>query len=90
MGHGFAVVDLETTGLFPEYHDRIVEVAIVHVSRSGDRGNMGDARCQATTYPTMATPLGSFCARMRRAVRTFDRLGALSEQFARRHTYSAR
>ena len=36
MGHGFAVVDLETTGLFPEYHDRIVEVAVVHVSRSGE------------------------------------------------------
>ena len=36
MGHGFAVVDLETTGLFPEYHDRIVEVAVVHVSRTGE------------------------------------------------------
>lgn len=29
--HGFAVVSLETTGLFPAYHDRIVEIAIVNV-----------------------------------------------------------
>lgn len=35
MGRGFAVIDLETTGLFPEKHDRIVEVAIVHVSPYG-------------------------------------------------------
>lgn len=31
MGAGFAIVDLETTGLFPEKHDRIVEIGIVHV-----------------------------------------------------------
>src|SRR4051812_17678904 len=36
MGAGFAVIDLETTGLFPEKHDRIVEIGIVHVSPSGD------------------------------------------------------
>ncbi len=35
MGRGFAVIDLETTGLFPQNHDRIVEVAIVHVSPTG-------------------------------------------------------
>ncbi len=35
MGRGFAVIDLETTGLFPQKHDRIVEVAIVHVSPEG-------------------------------------------------------
>ncbi|MDX2375202.1 exonuclease domain-containing protein [Microbacterium sp. LRZ72] len=29
------MIDLETTGLFPEQHDRIVEVAIVHVSPDG-------------------------------------------------------
>jgi DNA polymerase-3 subunit epsilon len=32
---GFAVIDLETTGLFPGGHDRIVELAVVHVD---DRG----------------------------------------------------
>ena len=36
MARGFAVIDLETTGLFPDRHDRIVEVAIVHVSPSGE------------------------------------------------------
>lgn len=35
MARGFAVIDLETTGLFPERHDRIVEVAVVHVSPEG-------------------------------------------------------
>jgi DNA polymerase-3 subunit epsilon len=32
---GFAVIDFETTGLFPGGHDRVVEVAIVHVDPSG-------------------------------------------------------
>ena len=36
MARGFAVIDLETTGLFPERYDRIVEVAIVHVSPNGE------------------------------------------------------
>jgi DNA polymerase-3 subunit epsilon len=32
---GYAVVDIETTGLFPGGHDRIVEVAVVQVSLAG-------------------------------------------------------
>jgi DNA polymerase III epsilon subunit-like protein len=32
---GYTVVDLETTGLFPQQHDRIVEIAIVTVSDAG-------------------------------------------------------
>lgn len=32
---GFAVIDFETTGLSPSTHDRIVEVAVVHVDRNG-------------------------------------------------------
>lgn len=34
---GYAVVDVETTGLFPGGSDRIVEVAVVHVSPGGER-----------------------------------------------------
>ena len=34
-GGGFAVLDFETTGLFPGGHDRVVEVAIVHVDVNG-------------------------------------------------------
>jgi DNA polymerase III epsilon subunit-like protein len=34
-GPGFAVIDLETTGLFPGGHDRIVELAVVHVDEHG-------------------------------------------------------
>lgn len=36
MSKGFAVVDLETTGLFPTKHDRIVEVGVVLVSPDGE------------------------------------------------------
>ncbi|GAA3828177.1 hypothetical protein GCM10022226_56200 [Sphaerisporangium flaviroseum] len=32
---GYAVIDVETTGLRPSWHDRIVEVGIVHVDPTG-------------------------------------------------------
>jgi len=32
---GYTVVDVETTGLFPQAHDRIVEIAVVYVSDLG-------------------------------------------------------
>lgn len=32
---GFAVIDVETTGLSPQYHHRIIEIAIVHVDERG-------------------------------------------------------
>ena len=35
-GPGFAVIDFETTGLFPSRHDRVVEVAVVHVDPTGE------------------------------------------------------
>ena len=34
-GPGFAIIDFETTGLFPAQHDRVVEVAVVHTDRTG-------------------------------------------------------
>src|SRR5262245_8412556 len=37
MGAGYAVVDVETTGLFPGRHDRVAEVAVVLVDRDGRR-----------------------------------------------------
>lgn len=39
---GFAVVDFETTGLFPGGHDRVVEVAVVHVDPQGRLGDRWD------------------------------------------------
>lgn len=32
---GFAVIDFETTGLFPGGHDRVIEVAVVHLDPDG-------------------------------------------------------
>ncbi|WP_213814848.1 3'-5' exonuclease [Glaciihabitans sp. dw_435] len=32
---GYAVIDFETTGLFPGRHDRVVELAVVHVDETG-------------------------------------------------------
>lgn len=34
--YGYAVVDVETTGLRPDWNDRITEVGIVHVDASGE------------------------------------------------------
>ena len=34
-GAGFAVIDFETTGLFAGGHDRIIEIAVVHVDTEG-------------------------------------------------------
>ncbi|SDG22179.1 DNA polymerase-3 subunit epsilon [Lentzea fradiae] len=37
MGNGYAVVDVETTGISPGHHHRVIEVAVVHVDGSGRR-----------------------------------------------------
>ncbi|MBR22106.1 MAG: DNA polymerase III subunit epsilon [Leifsonia sp.] len=34
-GPGFAIIDLETTGLLPSAHERVVEIAIVHADQYG-------------------------------------------------------
>ncbi|WP_166979320.1 exonuclease domain-containing protein [Paramicrobacterium fandaimingii] len=33
--NGYSVIDFETTGLSPEYHHRVIEVAVVHVDPNG-------------------------------------------------------
>ncbi len=33
---GYTVIDVETTGLVPEKHDRVVEIGLVYVSHSGE------------------------------------------------------
>ena len=33
---GYTVIDVETTGLVPEKHDRVVEIGVVYVSHSGE------------------------------------------------------
>ncbi len=33
---GYTVIDVETTGLVPERHDRIVEIGVVYVSDAGE------------------------------------------------------
>lgn len=35
MNQGYAVIDFETTGLAPEYHHRVIEIAVVHVDPHG-------------------------------------------------------
>ncbi|QYH35545.1 exonuclease domain-containing protein [Salinibacterium sp. M195] len=35
-GPGFAVIDFETTGLFAGGHDRVIEIAVVHLDASGE------------------------------------------------------
>ena len=47
MTGGYAVLDLETTGLFPGGHDRVVEIAIV---RLDERGLLDDS------YATLVNP----------------------------------
>src|SRR5688572_18851115 len=37
MSNGYAVVDVETTGLSPGQHHRVIEVAVVHLDASGHR-----------------------------------------------------
>ncbi|HEY3715422.1 MAG TPA: exonuclease domain-containing protein, partial [Jatrophihabitantaceae bacterium] len=32
---GYAVVDVETTGLSPSYHHKVVEIAVVQLDQSG-------------------------------------------------------
>ncbi|MGH8522801.1 MAG: exonuclease domain-containing protein [Gammaproteobacteria bacterium] len=33
---GYTIVDLETTGLFPKQHDRVLEIGLINVSDKGD------------------------------------------------------
>lgn len=33
---GYTIVDLETTGLFPQQHDRVLEIGLINVSDAGE------------------------------------------------------
>ena len=50
-GPGFAVIDLETTGLFPGGYDRIVELAVVHEVRAP---RLGPSRQELGLEPELA------------------------------------
>ena len=51
-GPGFAVIDLETTGLFSAGDDRVIELAVVHVS---DRGHL-EGRWETLVNPGRDLP----------------------------------
>ncbi len=44
----FAIVDFETTGLYPEHSDRVIEVGVIRLSPDGQR--LGE-------YTTLINPL---------------------------------
>ena len=54
---GYTVIDLETTGLFPKKHDRIVEIGIVALSDEGEVEDewthlgRSSARCRTDPHP---------------------------------------
>lgn len=47
MRQGFAVLDFETTGLFPERHDRVIEVGLVLLSPEGSE----EGRFETLVHP---------------------------------------
>jgi len=48
---GFAVVDVETTGLFPYRTDRVIEVAVVHADAAGNITGRWHSMVGAPEYP---------------------------------------
>lgn len=56
-GPGFAVIDCETTGVFPGGRDRVIEIAVVNVDSRGNVGDQCSVRNPATTSAsTISTP----------------------------------
>lgn len=51
---GYAVVDVETTGLFPGGHDRIAEIAIVQVDSDGRMSTISRAPLLPMPFPADA------------------------------------
>jgi len=49
---GFAVVDVETTGLFPYRADRVVEIAVVHADTTGTITGRWHSMVGAPEYPS--------------------------------------
>lgn len=67
MSYEFAVVDLETTGLSPGHHHRIIEVAIVHVGLDGQ---------QNTAWSTLINPQRDVGASKIHGITAADLFGA--------------
>src|SRR5690606_4867295 len=67
VGDVYAVIDVETTGLYPGGHDRVVEVAVVHLD---SRGTVEDRWC------TLVNPGRDLGARHIHGIRTADVLDA--------------
>src|SRR5690606_1167318 len=63
----YAVIDVETTGLYPGGHDRVVEVAVVHLD---NRGAVEDRWC------TLVNPGRDLGAQHIHGIRTADVLDA--------------
>jgi len=63
----FTVIDVETTGLFPEMHDRIVEIALVQTDRFGT---------PLSTWETLVNPLRDLGPQHIHGIRAIDLVDA--------------
>ena len=64
---GYAVIDVETTGLWPDRGHRIVEVAVVHLDENGSAEG---------SYETLVHPQRDFSARRMHGIGESDMTGA--------------
>lgn len=80
MQGDFCVVDLETTGLYPGGHDRVVEVGLVHV---GQQGKIGDSWSSIVNPERDVGPthLHGISAKLARQAPTFSELSGDIAQF---------
>lgn len=93
---GFAVVDVETTGLHPGFGERVVAVAVVHVSREGEVTGAWDTLVNPQCDLGPKSIYGTSAAEVRDAPVFEDIAGPLAELLAGRvmvshnHSFVAR